>query len=114
MSIQSDLYINASKLKPEAASAETKQLNNTLIGVTQKGPRWYEVGAPKYRQMMENGETALGKPIHLPQAQSMRIPSRDVGREIGCCVFMPEGGQEVNGVFLHIHGGGWCLGSERK
>lgn len=40
---QSDLVVNSSRLKPEAVSQAEKQLNDTLIGITEKGPRWYEV-----------------------------------------------------------------------
>lgn len=64
--------------------------------------------------MRENGETALPKPIRLEEAKSFSIPSRDKGRDIPCRVMMPEHGGKVQGVFMHIHGGGWVLMSEKE
>jgi acetyl esterase/lipase len=40
------------------------------------------------------------------------IPSRDAGRDITIRYFKPSSG-EVKGVFMHIHGGGWVLQSEK-
>ena len=64
--------------------------------------------------MREKGETALPKPIHLPQAEDFQIPSREQGRQISCRLLTPEHGGQVKGVFMHIHGGGWVLMSERE
>ena len=53
MSVRSDLFVDNSKLKPEAANAATKAFNDTLTAITGKGPAWYEV--------------SLGDaPLHLP------------------------------------------------
>lgn len=43
MALESDFIVNASKLKPEAVSQAEKQLNDTMVGITEKGPQWYEV-----------------------------------------------------------------------
>jgi hypothetical protein len=43
MSLQSDLVLNVSKLKPEAVSDSEKKLNDALIAITEKGPQWFEV-----------------------------------------------------------------------
>ena len=133
MSLPSDLAINVSKLQPAAVTAAAKQMNDNMIAITEKGPAWYEVccrgkslcdlsvhlskfkvGAPAYRGMRERGETALPKPVYLPQAKSFSIPSREAGRELPCRVLNPENDRQTKGVFLHIHGGGWVLMSEKE
>ena len=64
--------------------------------------------------MLDDGQTALPKPILLPQAKEFHLPSREKGREIPCRVLTPENGGQVKGVFLHIYGGGWTLMSEKQ
>ena len=43
MSLSSDLTLNVSKLRPESVSESEKQLTDTLVAITAKGPRWYDV-----------------------------------------------------------------------
>ncbi|KAK4983393.1 hypothetical protein LTR50_007260 [Elasticomyces elasticus] len=111
MPLTSDLTLDASKFKPEAISQQTDEFNKKLIKIMEGGPRWYEVGAEKYRQMRWNGETALPRPVVLDSGKDITIPSRDRGRELSARVFEPEHGK-AKGVFMHIHGGGWVLQSE--
>lgn len=55
----------------------------------------------------------MPKPIILDEtASSLAIPSRDLDRTIPCRVMRPSG-RVPRGIFLHIHGGGWVLMSER-
>ena len=63
--------------------------------------------------MRETGETAFPKPILLEEAKDLSIPSRNKGRDISCRFIMPEHGGKVQGVFMHIHGGGWVWGSDK-
>src|ERR1700742_27773 len=71
-----------------------------------------QVGAEKYRQMRWNNETALPRPPVLESGIDFNVPSRDQGREIPCRMFKPEKGAP-KGVFLHFHGGGFVLNSEK-
>ena len=48
MSLQSDLTLNVSKLKPESVSESEKRLTENLIAITAKGPRWFDVCANSY------------------------------------------------------------------
>lgn len=43
MHLSSDLFLNASKLSPVHVSEADTQLNEKLLGMTVKGPRWWEV-----------------------------------------------------------------------
>ncbi|KAK3066360.1 hypothetical protein LTR53_017326 [Teratosphaeriaceae sp. CCFEE 6253] len=112
MPLTSDLTLDPSKFAPEAISQETHDFNARLIKIMEAGPRWWEVGAEKYRQMRWNGETPLPKPVVLDSGKNITLPSRDPGRAIPCRVFLPAAGQPPKGVFYHIHGGGWVLQSE--
>jgi acetyl esterase/lipase len=71
-----------------------------------------KVGAEKFRQMRNNGETAFPKPPVLPEGHDISIPSRDANRSIPCRLFHPAS-SKPRGIILHIHGGGWVLMSEK-
>ena len=108
--IESDVKINVSKLQPEAVPQSMHEFNNHLTKIMESNPKWWEVGAAKYRQMRVEGKTALPGRMTLEGGKNTTIPSRDSGREIPCRIFRPEHGN-VKGVFMHIHGGGWAMGS---
>ncbi|CAK4030980.1 hypothetical protein DOTSEDRAFT_80769 [Lecanosticta acicola] len=117
MPLQSDLQLNHDKFNPENISPQTREFNDNLIRVMNSGPKWYEVGPEKYRQMRWNGETPLPQPTVLESGTNASLPSRETGREISIRVFEPENddqgkGRKAKGVFYHIHGGGWVLQSE--
>lgn len=61
--------------------------------------------------MRWRGETSLPKPVVLENGKRMSIPSRESGRDIPCRYFEPDH-VKPQGVYFHIHGGGWVLQSE--
>ncbi|KAK4218443.1 Alpha/Beta hydrolase protein [Rhypophila decipiens] len=114
MPITSDIILDATRFSPDSVSEATLNANSLLESLTTKGPRWHQVGAEKYRQMRATGETALPPPIYLPLAKDATIPSRDgPDRTIPVRVYEPEDGHASRGIFLHIHGGGFVLASEK-
>ena len=113
MPLASDLNINATRFQPGNITEETTKTNHMLENVTRKGPQWYEVGAAKYRQMHEKGETPFPIPVYLPGARDGSVPSREAGREIPIRIYAPDNGQPSQGVFLHIHGGGFVFASHK-
>ncbi|KAL8796527.1 MAG: hypothetical protein Q9195_001201 [Heterodermia aff. obscurata] len=112
MPLQSDVTLNAAKFNSDAASEGIKKLNEALMEKGKQGPKWFEVGAQKYRQMRRDGETPLPVSTMLERAQVFTLPSREKGRNIPCRVMMPGGSTQPQAVFMHIHGGGWTLQSE--
>jgi len=113
MLLQSDLQLDVAKFQSSAISQKTNDYNEKLISIMKGGPRWYEVGAEKYRQMRWNGETPIPKPIVVEHGKDTTLPSRDSNRSIPCRVFSPRNkANSPRGIFLHIHGGGWVLQSE--
>ncbi|KAL4936182.1 hypothetical protein BDV06DRAFT_216876 [Aspergillus oleicola] len=113
MTTKSDLAIESSRFLPENISEATKQANNLSASIGLKGPQWYEVGAAKYREMHAQGQLTLPPPIYLPNAIDSTVPSRDTARSIPVRVYRPDKGPS-KGVFLHYHGGGFVLGSEKS
>ena len=109
MPLTSDVQIDKSKFGPAAISQKTKDLNQKLIDIQESIPKWYEVGAQRYREMRANGETPLPVPPKLPQARKTTVPSRDTGREIPCRIIPSKHEGTARGVYYHIHGGGWVL-----
>lgn len=95
-----------SLIDPEVASLNSKLISLCQNELDQK-LKWYNIGAAEYRQRRAAGLTAFPKPRHLPRAKTVEVPSRDEDRSIKLRYFVPEG--KINGIFLHIHGGGWVL-----
>jgi acetyl esterase/lipase len=62
--------------------------------------------------MRWNNETPLPRPPVLDHGTDSTLPSRDSGRDIPVRIFKPDDGK-IRGTFLHIHGGGWVLQSEK-
>ncbi len=110
--LQSDLSLELAKVRTPADEV-TAKTNAHLLHVQQSIPRWYEVGAQKFREMRNNGETPLPMPVKL-DGENVQLPSRDAGRSIPCRIIKPDNGAEVKGVYMHIHGGGWVLGDEKR
>lgn len=115
MSLTSNLSMpDPAVFHPSAISDATNTFNEKLMKIMEGAPRWYEVGAAKYREMRAAGETPLPKATLLESAISYSIPSRDSGRKIPCRILKPQNGKPVTSVFMHIHGGGWVLQDEKS
>ncbi|GES60229.1 alpha/beta hydrolase fold-3 [Aspergillus terreus] len=113
MPITSDITIDVPKFRPENVTEQTKKAAALLESITTGGPRWWEVGIEKYREMRELGQTPLPKPVYLPEALDGTVPSRDANREIPIRIYKPDNGQPSKGIFLHFHGGGFVLATHK-
>lgn len=91
----------------DAISAETKALNRTIMQATADLPSWWEIGAPRMRDMRRRGEGPFPAVEYSKLARTIEIDGRE-GRKIALRIIAPE---SPKGVFLHFHGGGWVLGS---
>ncbi|KAI1626761.1 Alpha/Beta hydrolase protein [Exophiala viscosa] len=114
MAANTDLTVDARKFDPAAISEDSHAFNAKLIDLMAQGPKWYEVGAEKYRQMRAAGETPFPKATFLDSAEDFTIPSRDAGRSIPCRILKPQHGGKPKALFMHIHGGGWVLQDEKS
>ncbi|OCT54698.1 hypothetical protein CLCR_03008 [Cladophialophora carrionii] len=114
MDFHNVLKLDPSVFDPAAISEETKAFNHKLMDIMSHGPKWYEVGAKRYREMRAAGETPLPKATYLDTAEDFNIPSRDPSRSIPCRILRPQNGKSTKAVFLHIHGGGWVLQDQKS
>ncbi|KAK5954357.1 hypothetical protein OHC33_004079 [Knufia fluminis] len=114
MASRNPIQIDPKVFDPASISEDTHAFNNRLMDIMRGAPKWYEVGAAKYREMRAKGETPLPAATLLDSAEQTSIPSRDSGREIPCRILKPTNDKPVSGVYMHIHGGGWVLQSEQS
>ncbi|KAK2789230.1 hypothetical protein FQN52_006322 [Onygenales sp. PD_12] len=114
MSPTNSLTVDSRVFDPAAISDESRNFNANLQRLMTTLPKWYEIGAAKYRRLREEGGTALPGKTFLPSASDLSVPSRDPTRTIPCRVLKPQNGQPAKAVFMHIHGGGWVLSDEKS
>jgi acetyl esterase len=90
----------------EAALAEMRAFNEELERLIATQELVNKVPPEVSRRIRREGRGIFPGPVFLPQARELTIPGR--GGEIRLRILAPE--EEVTGVYLHIHGGGWVLG----
>jgi acetyl esterase/lipase len=93
--------------RKEAIAEDTAKLNDTLVQLMTGLPEWWNVGAEAAREARREGRGPFPVPVKSPRARTIAVPGRD-GNEIPLRIIAPE---QPRGVYLHIHGGGWVLGS---
>ena len=98
---------DASLFHPSAIPAETTAVNQRLIDLMSGLPDWWIVGAETIRQARRRGEGPFPAAVKSPRAREIAITGHG-GHSIALRVIAPD---NPRGVYLHIHGGGWMLGS---
>ena len=93
--------------RKDAIAEDTAKLNDTLVDLMTGLPEWWNVGAEAAREARRQGRGPFPPAIISPRARTMVITGRD-GNEIPLRIIAPD---QPRGVYLHIHGGGWVLGS---
>ena len=94
--------------RPEAIDADTAKLNATMIALMTPLPEWWNISAAAAREGRRLGRGPFPAPVLSPRARTIVIEGRD-GVAIPLRVIAPAA--PPRGVYLHIHGGGWVLGS---
>ncbi len=90
---------------PSAIDPETAAFNAQLEKLLEAGP-WYPEQTPEeLRALREAGKGIAGPIVLVEQARERSIPGP--AGPVPVRLFVPD---EVAGVYLHIHGGGWVLG----
>ena len=93
--------------RQSAIADDTIRLNDALVDLMTGLPEWWNVSAEAAREARRQGRGPFPPPIKSPRARTIVIQGRD-GNEIPLRVIAPA---QPRGVYLHIHGGGWVLGS---
>jgi acetyl esterase/lipase len=96
--------------RPDAIAEDTAKFNDAVVSLMTGLPEWWNVGAEATREARRQGRGPFPPVIKSPRARTIGIPGRD-GNEILLRVIAPD---QVRGVYLHIHGGGWVLGSAEQ
>ncbi len=90
---------------PEAIDAETSEFNSQLEALLAEAPATDTVPPEQTRRAREEGTSMSGPVVLSDMAQEGEIEGP--GGPITLRMFVPETPQ---GIYLHIHGGGWVLG----
>ena len=93
--------------RPDAIATDTATLNSTLVEMMTGLPEWWNVGAEATREARRQGRGPFPAAVKSPRARTMLISGRD-GNDIPLRIIAPD---QVRGVYLHLHGGGWVLGA---
>jgi acetyl esterase len=91
----------------DAIADDTAKFNDAVVALMTGLPEWWNVGAENTREARRQGRGPFPPVIKSPRAHTITIRGRD-GNEIPLRIIAPE---QARGVYLHIHGGGWVLGS---
>jgi acetyl esterase/lipase len=96
--------LNLHIFDPESLDSETAEFNKRLESLLATMPPAYSMTPQKVREDRESGKSWIGPIRRLSEGQDRVVHNR--GREIPIRVFVPD---EVHGVYLHMHGGGFVL-----
>lgn len=89
-------------MKPDP---QTIAFNEQIEAMLSAGPAWHTMGAQELRDYL------VANPLGPPPVQLESAQAREIDGPAGPLpirVFVPE---QVAGVYLHLHGGGWVIGS---
>ena len=86
---------------------QTTALNQMIEAASAQGKPWHEMEPQELRDTLAEGGPFGPPPPRLDDIAQERTIAGPAG-EIPIRVFVPE---TVRGVYLHIHGGGWVIGS---
>jgi acetyl esterase/lipase len=102
-----DYALRPALFRPDAIAEDTAKLNDALVDLMTGLPEWWNVGAEATREARRQGRGPFPPAIKSPRARTIIIQGRD-GNEIPLRLIAPA---QPRGIYLHIHGGGWVLGS---
>ena len=100
------MYIDPHLFTDEAVSDETRAFNAGLQEMLLGMPDMTQFDPAQIRQARREGKSWMGPVVYSDQARTITIdgPAGDLELRVIAV-------DEPNGVYLHIHGGGWVLGA---
>ena len=107
MTVSPPLLIDPALFAEDAVAPETHACNAEIEALLAGRPSVADLGAAKVRELRAEGVGLLANQPPHPLAQWETASA--LGRDVPLRVFRPEG--DLRGVYLHIHGGGWSIGS---
>jgi acetyl esterase/lipase len=100
------MQIDPRVFSPDAIDASTRGANEALEKLLAEQPPFTSQTPAQIRAARLSGASAFPPPVLLPHAETRAI--RGPAGEIPLRIFRAP---EPRGVYLHIHGGGWTIGS---
>ena len=100
------MQLDPSLFDPASADPETVALNGQLERLSAKLPNPIEVGIEPLREARLKGRGLFGPIVKSPNGIDRTIPGPAGSLKLR--IFTPG---DVDGVFLHFHGGGWAMGA---
>jgi acetyl esterase/lipase len=101
------LTLDPALFAPDAISDETRAFNADLERLLSELPTIIDVGPEVVRQRRREGQGALAMQPLDPTAEWVEASALE--RAVPLRVFKPA--MPARGVYVHIHGGGWTLGT---
>lgn len=96
--------LNSDVFDPSSVDPQTNSFNRMMEELLAKTPSICERMPQEIREEMEAGKSWMGPINRLDEGEDRWV--RDSKGDVPIRVFLPD---EVKGVFLHIHGGGFVL-----
>ncbi|MDI4665007.1 alpha/beta hydrolase [Xanthobacter autotrophicus] len=106
----SKLVLDAAVFSPAAIAPDTRMVNEAIIKVMKTIPDRWAVPLAEIRAARLSGKGVFPLSPESPRARDETIPGPR--GDVPVRVYMPDGAPR--GVYLHIHGGGWTVGSARE
>jgi len=106
MNARAPLSIDPTVFDPASIPADTRAANDEVEAILKTLPSIIDLGAPMVRELRRQGEGVLAMEPMSEKAEWANATA--LGREVRVRIFRPE---MINGVYLHIHGGGWTIGA---
>ncbi|MFP1632888.1 alpha/beta hydrolase [Zhengella sp. ZM62] len=105
------LGLDAALLDPDSVPAETRALNAQIVERLSAAPDMWQFPPPVLRQLRLDGRGPFPICAEDTAAQTITIPGP--AGAMPARLHRPSGGRS-HGTYLHLHGGGWVLGSARE
>jgi acetyl esterase/lipase len=102
-----DYPLRPALFRKDAIAEDTAMVNDQIVELMTGLPDWWVIGAEVAREARREGRGPFPVPVKSARARTIAVTGRD-GNEIPLRVIAPD---SARGVYLHIHGGGWVLGS---
>ncbi|MFG1295512.1 MULTISPECIES: alpha/beta hydrolase [Xanthobacter] len=106
----SKLVLDSAVFSNTAVAPDTRMVNDAIVKTMLAMPERWNVPLPQVRAARLAGKGAFPLPPESKRAHVEVLPGPR--GPIPVRVLMPDGAPR--GVYLHIHGGGWTLGSARE
>jgi len=98
------IILNPEVFDPKAVATDTARFNKMVEDLMARMPPIHKMTPQKVREDRESGKGWMGPVKRLDEAKDRVVPG--LNRDVSVRVVVPD---EVRGVYLHIHGGGFVL-----